>query len=143
MVQCWPFYLHPYDGKINNYVSPTDLTKADPTKVFDLTLKPDTPARYVAMCTPTLSNAGYSTILGNYFKLRSVSLQVPLDFVMPQRVSSSALTLSVNNAYRWLNNQWDVGDPEMATSVNGITAGGAGSEPPPAFTFSASVRVQF
>jgi hypothetical protein len=147
MVQCWPYYTNPYDGRIYGYKDPATVTK-ETGKVFNLNLKPTTPATYVAMCTPTLSNAGYSTIKGDYFKLRSVSVQLPLDFAFPDRISSSSLTLSLNNAWRWLNSDWEVGDPEMSTPIDNpnsaqLTSGGAGSTPPPTYSFSASLRLQF
>jgi outer membrane receptor protein involved in Fe transport len=145
MVQCWPYYTNPYDGRLYNYQSPTDVTKAT-GQVFNLNLKPETPAKYVAMCTAALSNSGYSTIKGDYFKLRSVSVQIPMDFAFPDRINSSALTLTASNAWRWLNHQWDVGDPEMDTAVDGsasLLSGRAGSSPPPAYTFSATLRLQF
>jgi outer membrane receptor protein involved in Fe transport len=142
MVQCWPYYTNPYDGPIYGYKQPTDVAR-ETGKVFNLNLKPDTPARYVAMCTPTTSHAGYSTQKGDYFKLRSVSLQLPMDFVFPDRINNTALTLSLGNAWRWLNDEWEVGDPEMGTSVDGIVAGGASSSPPPTYSFSASLRLQF
>ena len=137
MPECWPYYVNPYDG--------TRQTPeyAPPTAANTLALKPGTPARYVAMCSVATSNAGYSTILGNWFKLRSLSAQVPVDFAFPDRVSNAALTLSLNNYFRWLNEQWVVGDPEMSTPVDGLTSGGAGSAPPPAWSFNASLRVQF
>jgi outer membrane receptor protein involved in Fe transport len=142
MPACWPYYTNPFDGRAHGYKSPTQVTQ-ETGQVFNFNLKPDTPARFVAMCTASFSHAGYSTIQGDYFKLRSVSAQVPLDFAFPDRISSSSLTLSLNNAWRWLNDQWLVGDPEMSTEVDGIRAGGAGSSPPPTYSFSASLRVQF
>ncbi len=143
MPECWDYYSNPFDGRqYAGFPSPAQVT-AKTGQVFNLNLKPDTPARYVAMCTPALSNAGYSTIKGDYFKLRTVSAQVPLDFAFPDRISSSSLTLSVNNAWRWLNDDWKVGDPEMSTPVDGILSGGAGSTPPPTYSFSASLRLQF
>jgi hypothetical protein len=142
MPACWPYYLNPYDGRLYDYKSPTQVT-AETGKVFNLALKPDTPARHVANCTPAFSHAGYSTIKGDYFKLRNVSAQVPMDFAFPDRISSASLTLSLNNAWRWLNDQWVVGDPEMSTPVDGIVSGGAGSSPPPTYSFGASLRLQF
>ncbi|MSR35997.1 MAG: hypothetical protein EXR95_05040 [Gemmatimonadetes bacterium] len=137
MLECWPYYVNPYDG--------TRQTPAfaPPTAAHTVALKPDTPARYVAMCSVALTNAGYSTILGNWFKLRSLSAHVPVDFAFPDRVSNAALTLSLNNYFRWLNSAWAVGDPEMSTPVDGLTSGGAGSAPPPAWSVNASLRVQF
>jgi outer membrane receptor protein involved in Fe transport len=142
MPACWPYYTNPYDGRAYGYKSPTQVTQ-ETGKVFNFNLKPDTPARFTAMCTASLSNSGYSTIKGDYFKLRSVSAQIPLDFAFPDRVSNTALTLSLNNYYRWLNDEWIVGDPEMGIPVDGLVSGSASSSPPPTYQFSASLRLQF
>jgi hypothetical protein len=137
MPACWPYYVNPYDG--------TRQTPAfaPPTPAHTLALKPDTPARFVAMCSVALGHEGYSTIKGDFFKLRSVALQVPLDFAMPDRVSNATLTLAAMNAWRWLNDQWLVGDPEMGIPVDGLVSGRASSAPPPTYSLNASLRLQF
>jgi outer membrane receptor protein involved in Fe transport len=137
MPACWPYYVNPYDGTRQNPAF------APPTAAHTLALRPDTPARFVAMCSVALGHEGYSTIQGDFFKLRSLALQIPLDFAMPDRVSNAVLTLSANNAFRWLNSQWLVGDPEMGIPVDGLLSGRASSSPPPTYSLNASVRVQF
>ncbi len=68
----------------------------------DVTLKADAPALWVARCTPSLGryDAGYSQ-KGDYFKLRSVTATVPVNFIFPDQVSNASLTLQLNNAYTW------------------------------------------
>jgi outer membrane receptor protein involved in Fe transport len=135
MPTCWPFYVKPYEGKSNGYKGPiTGET---------LALKDDTPARWRGACTPSLSRGGYTVAKADYFVLRSVSAQIPLDFVMPDRVSSSTLTLSMNNAWRWKNSEWVIMDPDMATSANDNLVNGTNTRTAPVYYMNASLRVQF
>jgi outer membrane receptor protein involved in Fe transport len=62
-------------------------------------LKPETPALWVARCTPSLAT-GYSS-KADYFKLRSVSATIPVDFAFPERIQNALLTLSLDNIYTW------------------------------------------
>lgn len=137
MVPCWPYYANPYDG--------TRQTPkyAPPTPQHTLALKPGVPAKWAAQCTPTLSREGFNTRKADYFKLRTVSAQIPLDFAFPDRISNAALTLSVNNAWRWLNEEWTYADPEWGTDVDGLLTGRPTMLPPPTYSFNASLRVQF
>ena len=137
MPACWPYYVNPYDGTRQT------PAYAPPTPANTLVLKPDTPARFMAMCSVVLGHEGYSTIKADYFKLRNVSASIPVDFAFPDRVSNAVLTVSAINAWRWLNDEWLVGDPEMGLDVNGLTAGRASSQPPPTYSLNASLRLQF
>jgi hypothetical protein len=65
----------------------------------DVTLKVDVPALWVARCTPGYAT-GYSA-KADYFKVRTVSATVPVDFAFPDRVQNAVLTLSLNNFYTW------------------------------------------
>jgi outer membrane receptor protein involved in Fe transport len=62
-------------------------------------LKPTTPALWVARCTPSLAT-GYSG-KADYFKLRSLSATIPVDFLFPERFQNALLTLSLDNWYTW------------------------------------------
>jgi len=135
MPYCWEFYTNPYHGKVVDYAPP----RADQT----LDLKPDTPAKFQAACSPNRFRAGLFTNRADFFKLRRLTAQVPVDFAFPEATRNAVLTLSVNNAWRWLHSDWRVGDPEMEVNPNDLVSGGAGSAPPPTWTFSASLRVQF
>jgi outer membrane receptor protein involved in Fe transport len=133
MPTCWPYYVKPYEGKSNDF------------KGFingeSLALKDDTPARWRGACTPALSKGGYTAALADYFVLRSVSALVPLDFVTPDRISSAMLTLSMNNAWRWLNDEWIVMDPDMATADGLVN--GTNTRTAPVWNVNASLRLQF
>ncbi len=133
MPTCWPYYVNPYEGSSNGYKGPA----ANQT----LALKPDTPARWRAACTPALSKAGYTAAKADYFVLRSVSTQVPLDFITPDRVSSAMLTVSLNNAWRWKNKEWVVMDPDMATADGLVN--GTNTRTAPVWNVNASLRLQF
>jgi outer membrane receptor protein involved in Fe transport len=63
-------------------------------------LKPETPALWVARCTPSLNGVGYSA-KADYFKLRSVSATLPVDFAFPDRIQNATLTLALDNLYTW------------------------------------------
>ena len=133
MPTCWPYYANPYDGISNGY--------AGPSATQTLALKDDTPARWRAACTVTMSNGGYTIAPADYFVLRSVSAQIPLDFAMPDRVNSSMLTLSLNNAWRWRNADWVIMDPDMATAEGLVN--GTNTRTAPVWNINAALRVQF
>jgi outer membrane receptor protein involved in Fe transport len=131
---CWPYYVSPYDGPSNNY--------AKPTAQHTLALKPDTPAKWVATCTPALNQDVLTTRKADYFRLRTVSAQVPLDFAMPDRVSNSSITFSLNNSWSWFNSDWTIMDPEMGRA-DALVPGPQNTLPPTTWSGSASIRVQF
>jgi hypothetical protein len=75
-----------------------------------VSLKPDTPALWRARCTPAFGR-GY-VFKGDYFKLRSVSATVPVDFAFPDRITNAVLTLMLDNSYLWMR-EMPFMDPEM------------------------------
>jgi outer membrane receptor protein involved in Fe transport len=132
---CWQYYVNPYDGPSNGYKPPNETGHT-------LALKPDTPAKWVGMCTSTLSQASLSSDKGDFFRLRSVSAQIPLDFAVPDRISNAVLTVSLNNAYGWQPGNTAIRDPDMG-AVDGLVEGPGTTTIPTPVTFNASVRVQF
>jgi hypothetical protein len=138
MPTCWPWYVNPYEGSSNDYAGPIRPPAAG---AHTLDLKPETPARWRAACTPSLSNGGYTIAPADYFVLRSVSAQIPVDFAFPDRVSNATLTLSLNNAWRWRNKDWVIMDPDMATAEGLVT--GTNTRTAPVWGANASLRVQF
>ncbi len=112
----------------------------------DITLKSGVPGIWVERCTP--GNGDDYWFDGDYFKLRSVSASIPLDFAFPDNlgVSSSTLTLQVANIWDWYREvPWY--DVEL-TSDNGAGQAGEGfanaaeRTPAPA-TLRLSLRVTF
>ena len=80
---------------------------------------------------------------GDFFKLREVSVQIPLDRVIPG-VDRASLTLSGRNLYRWVNDEWWNWDPEQ-TGWGGADAASSSmwEHPGPPKTFTASVQVSY
>jgi hypothetical protein len=107
-------------------------------------LKGDTPALWRERCAP--GNADDYWFDGDYFKLRSVSATIPVNFAFPDRVSNASLTMTLANAYDWYREiPWH--DVEI-TSDNGAGQSGEGfanaSERTPApATLRISLRVTF
>ena len=87
-------------------------------------LKSDIPAIWRERCSP--SNADDYWFDGDYFKLRTVSATIPMDFAMPAGVgaSSTTLTVQLSNAWDWYREvPWY--DVEM-TSDSGAGPAGEG-----------------
>jgi hypothetical protein len=107
-----------------------------------ITLKPDTPALWRERCTPNGGQEYYFD--GDYFKFRSLSATVPVDFAFPERVGSAVLTASLNNFWMWTREiPWY--DPEILSNAGANGDGfGNGSERVPApATFRLGLRVTF
>ena len=99
---------------------------------------------WLERCSPTGGRDYWMD--ADYFKLRSVSASVPVDFAFPDRISSAMLTLALNNAWDWYR---EVPWYDTEITGNGTTDGlsesiGAATErlPGPA-TFRISLRVTF
>ena len=123
MPLCWPYY----EDKANN----TNITLLD-----------STPALWRARCTPSLIDSGYLTWDADFFRLRSLSAQVPVDFAFPDRISSALLTLALNNSYTWKRMPYL--DPEMRGNQGGVDLGQAiAARNPTPISFRASLRIQF
>jgi hypothetical protein len=107
-----------------------------------LELKDDTPNIWRERCTPSGGNDYWFD--ADYFKLRSLSATIPMDFAFPERVSNATLTLALNNAWSWFREVpwYDVevfgndgaGDDGIGNSTERV---------PPASTFRMSLRVTF
>jgi len=78
-----------------------------------------------------------------FFKLRDVTLRVPVDFAIP-RASSAALTLSVRNWFTWKDADFLIFDPEMVGNDGfGEQNTSITEHIPPTASFVASLRVVF
>lgn len=99
----------------------------------------------VARCTVSLTRADYFIYPANFFKIRDLSLgfQVPNRFLRGG-ARSARVVLSAHNAFKWVNSDFPVFDPE--TNNNGGFDSRVRSilehVPPPA-TYTASFRVTF
>ncbi len=94
-------------------------------------------------CDSRFYRRGTMTYKADFFKMRDMTLRVPLGSLMP-RSQTTTLTLSAQNFYRWRNKDFPIFDPEM------VSNSGFGDQvpqitehiPPPA-SFVASIRVVF
>lgn len=79
----------------------------------------------------------------DFFKLRQVSLDVPLESLVSS-VDNPTLTLSARNALRWFNDDWPILDPEIGSNQGQKSFVIQPQEhiPPPA-TFTASLKFGF
>jgi TonB-dependent SusC/RagA subfamily outer membrane receptor len=96
-----------------------------------VTLLPSTPGVFVHRCTPSLG--GGHDRKDDFFKLRTVTLSVPMDFAFPDRVQSALMTIVLGNAYTASYTPW---------GINGVD-GSHKERIPPATTLRASLRVTF
>jgi len=127
---CNPYYVEVYERYNTSWVA---------------RLKEDTPALWRARCDPTLFHNDYYQFPSDFFRLRNVSLQVPLDFAIPSGINSALLTLSLNNSFLWTKLPW--WDPETLPQAGGINASGFGQDQdekvPGGSSFEAGLRVTF
>ena len=101
-------------------------------------------ALQVARCTPASTRSDYWIYPADFFKLRDVSLSVPIPARYITGASSVHFTISGKNVWKWVNKDFPTQDPETGNN------GGFDSRvrsllehvPPPA-TFMASMRVTF
>ena len=73
-------------------------------------------------------------------------MQIPVDFAFPDRVSSSMLTITATEPFRWYNSQWIHMDPEMIEQKGGSDSTyfrGPAQRLPPTWGVSTSLRVTF
>ena len=114
----------------------------------NVTLKQGIPALWMARCTPSLAT-GYN-IDASYAKLRSLTATVPMDFLMPDRIQTSTLTVSLNNFYTWAKESWfgsygfeNFGNEGIAASGLGATGISTNERIPAPASLRASLRVTF
>ena len=121
---CFPYYVDPANS---------------------ITLKDGTPNLWVERCSPSGSRDYWFD--ADYFKLRSVSATIPVDFAFPDRISNATVTLALNNAYDWFRDipWYDPEIPGNGSVVDGAAEriGGASERIPAPATFRISLRVTF
>ena len=101
-------------------------------------------ALQVARCTPASTRSDYWIYPADFFKVRDVSLSVPIPARYISGASSVHLTLSGHNVWRWVNKDFPTQDPETGNNAGFDSRVRSLLEhvPPPA-TFMASMRVIF
>ena len=97
-----------------------------------------------ARCTVALTQASFWIYPADFFKVRDVSLSIPIPARYLQGATSARLTLAGHNVWKWVNKDFPVFDPETNNNdgfdsrVRSILE----HVPPPA-SYSASIRVAF
>jgi TonB-linked SusC/RagA family outer membrane protein len=97
-----------------------------------------------AFCIPANTDSRLFLFKKDFFKLRDVTLRVPMDWAVP-RARNATLSVTVQNWFRWLNDEFRVFDPEMSAresmDFQGVTSIQEHIAPPAIFT--ASLRFNF
>jgi TonB-linked SusC/RagA family outer membrane protein len=107
-----------------------------------IALKPETPAIWRERCTPANSDDYWWD--GDYFKLRSVTATIPVDFAFPEAISNALLTVTLANAYDWYREipWYDVElSPDNGLDDEGF--GNASERTPAPATLRLGLRVTF
>ena len=132
---CWPYYATPYDSREFNFAQPNPATHTT-------ALKDDTPAYWRMTCTGNLTFSSGNFVSATFFRLRSVGATIPVDFAFPDRVTNSVLSLTVTNAYSWINSEWQDMDPDQMGDPDRLVAHPR-SQPPNTWGLHAGLRVVF
>ena len=107
------------------------------------TLKGDTPALWRARCTAKTTNGDFHIYPIDFFRLRTLAASMPVDFLFPDRVSNSTLTLSLNQSFSWIKDFQDL-DPEVRSNTGAAqTVHSLANRVPMPITFRASLQVVF
>jgi hypothetical protein len=101
-------------------------------------------ALQTARCTVSLSRADYFIYPADFFKLRDVSVAVPIPTKYVRGATSAFFTLSGHNIWKKVNKDFPVFDPETGNNDGFDSAVRSILEqvPPPA-TYTASLRLTF
>jgi len=116
------------------YVDPANSTE----------LRDGIPAIWRERCTP--GDADDYWFDGDYFKLRSVSATVPVNFAFPTSISNATLTMTLLNAFDWYREipWYDVElSPDAGSGIAGEGFANASERTPAPATFRISLRVTF
>jgi len=101
------------------------------------------PAQMRYNCDSRFYRRGTMIHKADFFKLRDVTVRVPLGQLVPGS-SNSTLTVSAQNWYRWRNSEFNIFDPEMVTNTGfGGQVSQITEHVPPAASLVASIRVVF
>ena len=97
-----------------------------------------------ARCYKQNTHSGLWVYPADFFKVREITLLVPVNSVIPNTRSAS-LTFSLRNAIRWTNGDFPAFDPEMVSSRSNVSAltGGITEHAPSPARFVTSLRIAF
>lgn len=112
----------------------------DPANSIDL--KEGTPAIWRERCTPSGGNDYWFD--ADYFKLRTVSATVPVDFAFPENFSNATMTLTLSNIWDWYREiPWYDAEVLSNDAANDDGIGDASERTPAPATLRLSLRVTF
>lgn len=134
-----------YDGPSNEGVNRNIRwpTCADYYQFTDNGRGSEAPAEMRYRCDSRFYVRGTMIYPADFFKMRDVTLRVPLGQLIP-RSANSTFTLSAQNFYRWRNEDFPIFDPEMVTNTGfGDQVPQITEHVPPPASFVASIRVVF
>ncbi len=134
-----------YDGPTNEAIN-RNIRWPTCKAYYDLTDNgrgDEAPAWMRYECDSRFYRRGTMIHPADFFKMRDVTLRVPLNDLIPG-TTSSTLTVSAQNFYRWRNKDFPIFDPEMVSNTGYGSAVPSITEhiPPPA-SFVASLRMVF
>ncbi|MDZ7779194.1 MAG: TonB-dependent receptor [Gemmatimonadota bacterium] len=93
-------------------------------------------------CLQQYERSGLPMNRGDFFKLRNLSVQIPLSFWTS--VTNPTLTVSGRNVWKWLNDDWKVLGPEVGCNTgHSCLVINQQEHLPPATTWTASLRFGF
>jgi TonB-dependent SusC/RagA subfamily outer membrane receptor len=105
----------------------------------------ETTARNRLLCDSRFYRQGSFIQKADFFKVREITARAPLP-VRVTGIASAFITLAAHNWIRWVNDEFEIFEPEMMGSAEPgtqrVRALGIGVTPPPA-TFMASLRFTF
>ena len=95
-------------------------------------------------CTPSTTRSDYWVYPASYFKVRDVSVSIPIPARYITGASSARLTFSGHNVWKWVNKDFPALDPETGNNdgFNAKVRSLLEHVPPPAL-YMASLRVTF
>jgi len=95
-------------------------------------------------CTPSSTRSDYWIYPANYFKLRDVSVTVPVPTRFISGATSMSITLSGHNVWKWVNKDFPTFDPETGNNdgFNSKVRSILEHVPPPAL-YMATLRLTF
>jgi hypothetical protein len=102
-------------------------------------------AKQRSQCVQSEVRQDFYIYPADFFKVRELTLQLPVPARFVPGSSRASLTLSGHNIWKWVNDEFPVFDPEMGAANSGFDTQVRSMlehVPPPA-TYTASLRVIF
>ena len=134
------------DANMYGQISRGETAYAGCIRIQDMDLKQGRGAELTAMerwrCLQRFATRGKSTgpiNRGDFFKMRDISVRLPLSFW--SGVQNPSVTLSARNAIAWKNSDWWSYEPEVGCNGTSCLVISQQEHIPPPATFTASLRL--